>query len=156
MIVKFGRWLDTRGGSLCLLVALTALAAACKPASQADNGDLGFRVRHTPPSDKDILEALLASGRVRLTDESCVRAGTDAKDETVGAYISGFLAEMRRPTGGNHIVMEHPSTSNAAWTVRVMLRHAEGEDVWSWGIEFAIRKPDGLVDIASFRCIGAG
>jgi hypothetical protein len=38
----------------------------------------------------------------------------------------------------------------------VMLRHAQGEDVWRWGVQFSVRSQDGMVLPDSFRCLGAG
>lgn len=141
--------------ALFAVLVLAGAGLACS-GPEAAAAEAPFRVRHTPPAAKDIIEAVLASGHVQLTDASCKNAGTDRSDATVSAYLSGFLAEMSQPSGGNHIATEQVSASGEAWTVRLMLRHAEGEDVWSWGIEFAIRKRDGSVDAASFRCIGAG
>jgi hypothetical protein len=31
-----------------------------------------------------------------------------------------------------------------------MIRHAQAEDVWSWGVEFTVRKSDGAVVPDSF------
>jgi len=136
-----------------LLAALSV--SACAP-TVPSKGELGFRVRHLPPGNRDVFEALLSSGGVALSDASCNGAGRDKNDTTVGAYLSGFLDEMNKASGGNHIVVEQISTSAEAWVVRAMLRHSEGEDIWSWGIEFAIRRRDGSIDPRSFRCIGAG
>jgi hypothetical protein len=144
------------GKRACFALLLAVLSTAtCAPVTQPKE-DAGFRVRHTPPGNRDVFEALLASGGVGLTDASCIGAGRDKSDATVGAYLSGFLTEMNQPSGGNHIVIEQVSSSAEAWVFRAMLRHSEGEDIWSWGVEFAIRKRDGSVDPRSFRCIGAG
>jgi hypothetical protein len=115
-----------------------------------------FRVRHRPPRDRDVYEAVLASGAVRLVDPECVNAGRDETDVTVGAYLSNFISKMNGPRGGNHIEVERVETTAKAWIVRAMFGHAEGSNEWSWGIEFAIRRRDGSVDQRSFRCIGAG
>lgn len=139
---------------LTLLLALSSISACASTAQR--KGDTAFRVRHLPPGDRDVFEALLSSGGVVLTDPTCESAGRDKGDTTVGVYLSGFLIEMNKASGGNHLVIENISSSADAWVVRAMLRHNEGEDVWSWGAEFAIRKKDGTVDPLSFRCIGAG
>ena len=138
-------------GPFLLVLLVSGCSTLTRPKEKA-----GFHVRHTPPGDRDVFEALLSSGGVGLVDPSCQGAGRDKGDTTVGAYLSGFLVEMNQANGGNHIVVEHISSSNEAWTVRAMLRHNQGEDVWSWGVEFAIRKQDGSVDPHSFRCLGAG
>ena len=144
-------------GSRALFTLLLALSSisACASAAQPKRDD-AFRVRHMPPGDQDVFEALLSSGGIVLTDPTCKDASRDKSDTTVGAYLSGFLTEMKKASGGNHLVIEHISDSAEAWVVRAMLRHNESEDVWSWGAEFAIRKKDGTVDPHAFRCIGAG
>jgi hypothetical protein len=139
-----------------LAVALAATSLAACASTTQSKGDGGFRVRHLPPGDRDVFEALLSMGGMELKDPTCKNVGRDASDTTVGAYLSGFLVEMNQPTGGNHLVIEHVSESADAWIVRAMLRHSEGDDEWGWGIEVAIRKKDGTLDPASLRCIGAG
>gem|GEM_PF-6552133 len=145
------RRLGASPGPFLLVMLVSGCSTVARPKE-----DAGFHVRHMPPGDRDVFEALLSSGGVELGDPFCQGAGRGTDDTTVGAYLSGFLVEMNQANGGNHLVIEHLSDSNEAWTVRAMLRHKEGEDVWSWGVEFAIRKQDGSVDPRSFRCIGAG
>ena len=145
----------SRVGRALALGAVWMSLAGCSRA-MPPKAESTFRARHLPPGDRDVLEALLSSGGVTLTDASCSGAGRDSSDATVGAYLSGFLVEMNRASGGNHLVVEHVSSSAEGWVVRALLRHNEGEDVWSWGVEFSIRKHDGSVDPRSFRCIGAG
>jgi hypothetical protein len=137
------------------VLVVLGFVGACATSAQPQR-DAGFHVRHLPPGDRDVFEALLVSGGVTLTDPSCKDAGRGPTDTTVGAYLSGFFIEMNKPTGGNHLVIEHLAESATAWTVAVDLRHAEGEAVWSWGLGFAISKQDGSIDPRSFRCLGAG
>lgn len=47
-------------------------------------------------------------------------------------------------------------SGEAVYVCRLMIRHAQGEDVWSWGVQFAARQSDGLVLVKSLKCIGAG
>lgn len=137
------------------LLLLSAWPAACASQPQPRNDNV-FRVRHLPPGARDVFEALLTLGQVELTHATCQDVGRDKSDTTVGAYLSGFLIEMDKATGGNHLAIEHVSESAESWVVRALLRHSEGDDRWSWGIEFAILRKDGSVDPRSLRCIGAG
>ncbi len=106
-------------------------------------------MQHRPPTSKDVLEALMASAQVPLTDSSCRDAGT------VGRYLSGYLAELSNPDAKNAIETTIESRS-PIWLCRVMIRHAQGEDIWRWGLAFTISQTDGTVDPTSFRCLGAG
>lgn len=137
------------------LLLLSAWSAACASQPQPRH-DAAFHVRHLPPADRDVFEALLTIGGLELTHPTCQDVGRDKSDTTVGAYLSGFLIEMDKATGGNYLAIEHVSESAESWIVRALLRHSEGDDRWSWGVEFGISKRDGAVDPRSLRCIGAG
>lgn len=113
------------------------------------------KVRHSPPSEKDIIDVLLASSNVVLTDASCNNAGTDPDDKTVGQYLSGFLAELNDPEARNYLEVQKV-VEQKRLNVSFMMRHAKDEDIWGWGIGFAIGVDDGVVDPSSFRCLGAG
>ena len=39
---------------------------------------------------------------------------------------------------------------------RLTLRHVDGDDRWGWGVQFHVRKSDGMVFADSFTCTGAG
>ena len=109
-----------------------------------------------PPTPKDVIDALLASSDVPLSvDPSCGTAGTEPGDKTIGRYVSGFLAELSNPEARNAIETSMEPQSGV-WLCRVMIRHAQGEDIWRWGVQFSVRQKDGVVDRASFRCLGAG
>lgn len=119
------------------------------------------RIEQLPPSDKDLIHALIRSAEVPLTvDPSCRFVGTERSDGTIGRYLSGFLAAMGEPDHNNSIqtsLIEGPEgVASAFWTARVMLGQNAGELVWQWGVEFHVSKRDGTVDAASFRCLGAG
>ncbi len=143
---------------LLAAVLLTACGTAHAPAPGPPHG---FQVQHLPPTAKDAIDVLLASSQVPLSvDPSCQGVGTEQSDQTIGRYLSGFLAELSDPQASNAIettieAQQLPS-GEPAWVCKVMLRHAMGEDIWRWGVEFAVQQKDGTVRPDSFRCLGGG
>jgi len=117
-------------------------------------------VEHRPPSRKDVIEAVLANESVRLTvHSSCMGVGTDATDSTIGAYLSGFLAELANDDRNwleTSAVEAESTTGVAIWRAEFIIRHASTEDEWGWGVRFDVRREDGVVEPQSFLCIGAG
>lgn len=144
-----------------LTLVLAAVAAATFSACRTGGGRTdapaaAVRVQHLPPTSKDIIDALLASSQVPLTiDPSCQSVGTEPSDKTIGRYLSGFLAELANPEAKNAIETSIEGRG-AVWVCRVMIRHAQGEDIWRWGVQFSVRRQDGQVMPDSFRCLGAG
>jgi hypothetical protein len=134
------------------------LCAGCLVCGRAENPSLPFKVAHLPPTSKDVIEAVLAHSQLPLTDPSCKAVGTEPADKTIGRYLAGFLAELSNQDARNAVTTSIESLSEAGevYLCRFMIRHVQGEDVWSWGVEFAVRKSDGAVVADSFRCIGAG
>lgn len=127
---------------------------------RADRGQV-VRIEQLPPSDKDLIHALIRSAEVPLSvDASCRFAGTERTDRTIGRYISGFLAALDDPGTNNSVqtsLVDGPGGGDSpVWIARVMLGQNAGELVWQWGVEFHVSKRDGTVDAASFRCLGAG
>lgn len=138
--------------ALCLLVG-----CAPKPGTPPS----AYRVRSLPPAPKEVLAALLSlSGTPLSVSPLCAGAGTEAGDTTLGQYLSGFLAELSRQEAANAITtsVEEGKTAQgvAVYVCRVMIRHAEGEDIWSWGVEFSVRASDGTVLPETVNCLGAG
>ena len=117
-------------------------------------------VEHRPPSRKDVIEAVLANESVRLTvHSSCMGVGTEATDSTIGAYLSGFLAELANDDRNwleTSAVEAESTTGVAIWRAEFIIRHASTEDEWGWGVRFDVRRDDGVVEPQSFLCIGAG
>ena len=117
-------------------------------------------VEHRPPARKDVIEAVLASEAVKLTvHSSCMGVGTEATDATIGAFLSGFLAELE--DGGRNwletsVVEAQSEAGVAVWRAELIVRHSSPEDEWGWGVRFDVRRADGVVDPESFLCIGAG
>ncbi|MBI3679152.1 MAG: hypothetical protein HY235_01920 [Acidobacteria bacterium] len=116
---------------------------------------------HLPPKPKDVIEAMMRSSEVSLSvDRSCNGVGTEAGDNTIGRYISGFLAEQSERRGQNWIetTIEPGKDADGSeiWLCHVVIRHVDGDDRWGWGVRFAVRQRDGVVLRDSFRCTGAG
>ncbi len=136
----------------CACLALLGCGAAVRePAS--------IKVSHLPPTPKDVIDAVMANSQAVLTDSTCKGFGTESTDKTIGRYLAGYLSELSNQDARNAITTSVESQSEAGQAVyrcRLMVRHAQGEDVWSWGIQFFARQSDGTVLLNSVRCIGAG
>lgn len=150
-------------GWILLYVAASALAGCGRPGTPAVQtaAQPEVRVAHLPPSPKDVLEALLRSSEVSLSvDKSCNSVGTEAGDQTIGRYVSGFLAEQSARKGKNWIDTgvepEKNASGVAIWRCRVTIRHEDGDDRWGWGVQFDVRQEGGGVIKDSYRCLGAG
>ena len=146
-----------------LLPALLVLAS-CGGSSEQQAGVRAqpqIRFAHQPPSPKDVIDAVIASGSVALTvSPTCRNVGTEPSDATIGRYLAGFMAELSSPDKRNWIETQiEPGTSAGGEPVsvcRVTLRHVDGDDRWGWGVQFHVRTSDGLVLADSFTCTGAG
>jgi hypothetical protein len=149
--VKLGRAIP----GTALFFALVGCSGSGEPGSASPHV-----VEHRPPSRKDVIEAVLASEAVKLTvHSSCMGVGTEATDDTIGAFLSGFLAEFEN--GGSNwletsVVEAQSEAGVAVWRAEVIVRHSALEDEWGWGVRFDVRRADGVVDPESFLCIGAG
>lgn len=149
----------TRG---LLLAAL--LLPACSPPLPRTSPTVeaaSYRLRRLPPEPKEMLAALFALSQVPLSvSPTCAGVGTEPDDATIGQYLSGFLTEFSNPEASNVIttsaVEEQSESGITIWICSVMIRHARGEDIWSWGIEFSVRASDRVVLADSVRCLGAG
>ncbi len=132
-------------------------AAAVQPAP----APAAVRVAHRPPTAKDVIEAVIASGSIPLSvSPTCSNVGTEPSDATVGRYLAGFLAELSSPAKKNWIETKiEPGKSADGEPVSICtltLRHEDGDDRWGWGVRFHVRSSDGLVLANSFTCTGAG
>ena len=120
-----------------------------------------IHVAHQPPSTKDVIDAVIASGSLPLsTSPTCSNVGTEPSDATIGRYLAGFLAELSSPDKKNWVeTTVEPGQSAAGEPVSIctlILRHEDGDDRWGWGVRFHVRSSDGLVLNRSFTCVGAG
>jgi hypothetical protein len=118
-------------------------------------------VAHRPPTAKDVIDAVIASGSLPLSaSATCSNVGTEPSDATIGRYLAGFLAELSSPDKKNWVETNvEPGVSAAGEPVSVctlILRHDDGDDRWGWGVRFHVRSSDGLVLTGSFTCVGAG
>jgi len=127
----------------CALLLVTTLLRAGEP---------------TPPAPKEVIRLLLASHRVRLDVHStCRGVGSELKDRDLGDYLAGLLAEYTQGEGQNRIeVLSESSERPDAWRCTVNITRRNGEEVWSWGVSFLVRKRDGKAIPGSYRCLGAG
>ena len=119
------------------------------------------RVAHQPPTAKDVIDAAIASAGVKLSvSPTCKNVGTEPSDATIGRYLAGFMAELSSPEKKNWIETTVESGTSAAGEpvsiCTLTLRHLDGDDRWGWGVQFHVRKSDGLVLAHSFTCTGAG
>lgn len=147
---------------LCLLgcLALGACASA-EPTAQVRPLVLPAPAADGLPTSKAIIHAVLQSADVPLRAEpSCSGVGTEPGDDTIGAYLSGFLAEQADPDMRNSIQVSAVATSDTregpVWQARMLIAQEQGEVVWRWGVEFLVRQSDRAVIRDSFRCVGAG
>ena len=137
-------------------------ASTSAPASQPSTPALGpVRIAHLPPSPKDIIDAVIASGNVPLSvSPTCANVGTEPSDATIGRYLAGFLAELSSPAKKNWVETKTTAgRSSAGEDVSVcslVLRHEDGDDRWGWGVQFQARTRDRVVLADTFTCLGAG
>ena len=142
---------------ISLGLAISAFTLACDDAKPPPSlaAPSAIRTAHVPPSSKDIIVAALQSASVPLTvHESCRNVGTESTDSTLGQYLAGFVDGLNPDSGTNGVVTSTQETTDG-WVCRVMIQRRAGEEVWSWGLEFAFDR-SGLLKPDSYRCIGAG
>jgi hypothetical protein len=148
-------------------ILVSALAAASCSASSNPQDTAGgrtqheVRVAHQPPTAKDVIDAVIASGSVALSvSPTCNNVGTEPSDSTIGRYLAGFMAELSSPDKKNWIETQVEAGTSAKGEpvsiCKLTLRHMDGDDRWGWGVQFHVRKSDGLVLADSFTCTGAG
>ena len=137
----------------CYIVIALCLCG-CSPA-KPPTADQLIRVAHLPPTSKDLIEVVLRSSAVPLSiDRSCQGVGSDFNDKTIGRYISGLLAQQGTPQGKNWIQTTIVNSDPEVWQCRVIIRHVDGDDRWGWGVQFSVRRHDGVVLGNSYKCIG--
>jgi hypothetical protein len=155
---------------VAILVAVVLLSVSCSAGSTSTQDTLvkpgataqpDVRVAHQPPTAKDIIDAVIASGSVALSvSPTCKSVGTEPSDATIGRYLAGFMAELSSPEKKNWIETRVESGTSAAGQpvsiCTLTLRHLDGDDRWGWGVQFHVRNSDGLVLADSFTCTGAG
>jgi hypothetical protein len=154
-----------------LLLAGCASVPPTGPGANAPNREV--RVTSLPPTAKGVIRAVLSSSDVSLGGHP--GCSMMLRHETLGEYMSKWFAELEEPDTHNFVQVEIEKMSFAdyrdffpgeaaptephmdaesGWYALVSVGQSYGEVVWRYGVDFFI-KPDGLVDAASFRCIGA-
>jgi hypothetical protein len=130
---------------------LSMQACSHHPAGQdisPANGQALF-IDQPPPSSKDAIHVLNPSADVALSVHgSCSGVGPELPDQSVGEFVSGFLAELDDEQAVNTIdaaIRDGHSYKEPGWVVRVMIGHSRGENVWRWGVEYFVRGRDGLL-----------
>jgi hypothetical protein len=152
----------TRAWILAGALAVASCGASSSPRDTAGGRTQHeVRIAHQPPTAKDVIDAVIASGGVALNvSPTCNNVGTEPSDSTIGRYLAGFLAELSSPDKKNWIETQVESGTSATGEpvsiCRLTLRHMDGDDRWGWGVQFHVRKSDGLVLADSFTCTGAG
>lgn len=147
-----------------ILVALALAGCGSPPGSPLQSAGGPPRtvlVGNRPPQSKDVIDAVLASAGVSLTvSPTCRGVGTESGDTSIGRYLAGFMAEMSSDSTSNWIETRTTDgttpAGEPAWICVMTLRHRDGDDRWGWGVQFLVRKSDGLVLSDSFSCTGAG
>lgn len=144
-----------------VLAGAALLCWSCAPQPPREAVASTYKLRRLPPEPKEMIAALFAISQTPLAaDPSCAGVGTEPDDVTIGQYLSGFLAELADAEARNAVTasagQDKLDSGEAVWVCRVMIRHARGEDVWSWGVEYSVRAASGEVIPGSIRCVGAG
>lgn len=116
-----------------------------------------IRVRHLPPSETDIIEAVIRTHDVSLNVHwSCYNVG-DFDDRTIGRYI-GRLISFGKQGEANWVevtVVPRRAPTGMYWRATVMFHIAlDKEWLSSYGAEFLVRQRDGAVIPSSFSCPG--
>lgn len=137
---------------LACISALMFLTAACAigPSVVARRE---IHVRHLPPSEADLLEALFRSEAVPLSVHPlCLEVAGTPQDETIGRYVAGLLATHRAGAVNWIEVYTQDAVEEGYWSATFLSVSGTESEPYHWGLEFLIRKSDGLVPPESFRC----
>lgn len=111
-----------------------------------------------PLPEKEILYLLMKNHDVPLSvDASCVNAGTERTDKTIGEYFSGFWADHTKKSGKNWIEVKSRSINKNQCEARIEIYRKHGEEIiGGWGVLFIVDNASHKVDRTSFRCPGSG
>src|SRR5262249_43020984 len=97
-----------------VLLLVSCSARSPSPEQKTDrSARLQIHVAHQPPTAKDVIDAVIASGSVALSvSPTCQNVGTEPSDATIGRYLAGFMAELSSPDKKNWIETQiEPGTS---------------------------------------------
>lgn len=110
------------------------------------------------PTTKELWQLLFRHHTLPLRSAAhCRGAGTDAADATLGAYLSGFLAQLDEP-GDNRILGRCAAGGGERWQCELTIGHkaSDSELRWRWGVRFDVRRADRALLPATLVCTGAG
>ncbi len=130
------------------MIALAlALAGAAAYAPVADEA-LSRRMMH----------AAFSLSAMRLRERpSCVEAGFDAADRTVGDFLASVLSATANRPSAAPVVTMRAGTPQAGWLpVELGIGMTRGEEEWRWGLRFDMDARTGKVKPSSVQCLVAG
>jgi hypothetical protein len=111
------------------------------------------QVRHIPPSETDLLEALFRSASIPLSVHPlCEELAGSAGSRSIARYVAAILAEQGPHTANRLDVYAVGYDLFDYWLVTFLPLGGTEEDPQLWGLEFRIRQSDGTVFPDSFRC----
>jgi hypothetical protein len=113
-----------------------------------------------PPTARQMIRALLASGDIPLTvHSSCKGVGAEPSDVNLRDYISGLLANFTEADAKNSISTGAKAITTPGgerrWQCRVEFVHIPQGDPFRYGVTFQMRM-DGSLVRHSVRCTGSG
>ena len=145
---SFARSWSSTVRAATLSLGVTSCAAELPYASLAD-----VQVRHVPPSETDLLEALFRSASVPLSvHPMCEELAGSAGSRSIARYVAAILAEQGPHTANWLALYAGGYDLFDYWSARFLPLGGTEEDPQLWGLEFRIRQSDGRVLPESFRC----
>ena len=137
-----------------------ATVKLCRGGGNAAPAPAALPVFGAAPNPKAALQLFITNHDIPLSiHPSCQGVGTDFDDKTIGDYISGFLAAMTGPYNtldAQCAAAESETTEGTVWRCDITLGHADGEDLWRWGLRFDVAPGTGTLIRESVRCTGMG
>lgn len=148
-------------GVLSLVILLSGCNSLSKPQQSSSRISLPGYVENDVPKDKDIIYAVMLSAALSTdVDPLCKGAGREISDQTIGEYLSGFLADLNNFDAKSKIEInttpKYDTSYGKVWHVRLLITQNYEEIYWSAGLDFLIERDNGKVISESFRCIGSG
>jgi hypothetical protein len=133
--------------------ATLSLGVASCAAELPDASLEEVQVRHIPPSETDLLEALLRSASIPLSVHPlCEELAGSAGSRSIARYVAAILAEQGPHTVNRLDVYSVGYDLFDYSLVTFLPLGGTEEDPQLWGLEFRIRQSDGRVLPDSFRC----
>lgn len=148
-------------GVLFLIIILSGCNSLSKPQQPSSRIFLPEYVENDVPKDKDIIFAVMLSAAISTdVDPLCKDAGRELSDQTIGEYLSGYLAELSNFDAKNKIELnttpKYDKSYGKVWHVRLLITQNYDEVYWSAGLDFLIERDNRKIIPGSFRCIGSG